>query len=66
MKAKELREFSDRELRKRIEDEEEQLRQLQFKHAITGQLENPLVLRTKRRLVARLKTILRERELAEG
>jgi large subunit ribosomal protein L29 len=53
MKAKELREFSDRELKKRIEDEEEQLRQLRFKHAITGQLENPLILRNKRRLVAR-------------
>ena len=49
------------EIRERIRDESEQLRELRFRHAI-AQLENPLLLRQKRRLVARLQTVLSEVE----
>lgn len=61
MKAKEVRGLSTEEVAERIREEEEQLRQLTFQHAI-AQLENPMILREKRRFVARLKTILNERE----
>jgi len=61
MKAKEVRGLSTEEVLERIREEEEQLRQLTFQHAI-AQLENPMILRDKRRFVARLKTILNERE----
>jgi large subunit ribosomal protein L29 len=61
MKAKEVRELSTEEIQQRIRDEERDLDALTFQHAI-AQLEDPLVLRRKRREVARLKTILKEKE----
>jgi large subunit ribosomal protein L29 len=61
MKAKEVRELSAEEIQQRIRDEERDLDALTFQHAI-AQLEDPLVLRRKRREVARLKTILKEKE----
>ncbi len=60
MKAKEIRDLSADEIRERIREEEEQLSQLHFQHAI-AELPNPMVLREKRRLVARLTTILKEK-----
>jgi len=64
LKAKEIRELGNGEIRSRIEEEEDQLRQLRFQHAI-AHIENPMLLREKRKLVARLRTILSENE-AEG
>ena len=61
LKAKEVRGLSVEEIRERIREEEEQLRDLNFRHAI-AQLENPRLLREKRRFLARLKTILKEIE----
>ncbi len=61
MKAKEIKELSREEIAERIREESEQLRQLRFQHAI-AELPNPMVLRHKRRLVARLRTILNEKE----
>ncbi len=61
MKAKEIRDLSADEIRERIREEKEQLNQLHFQHAI-AELPNPMVLREKRRLVARLTTILKEKE----
>lgn len=61
MKAKDIRGMSIEEVQERIREEEEQLRHLHFQHAI-AQLENPMILREKRRLVARLKTVLQEQE----
>lgn len=66
MKAEDIRDFNTREITQRIKEEQEQLSQLRFQHAVAGQLENPLVLRQKRRLIARLKTILREKQDAEA
>lgn len=64
MKAKDIRDMTTEEIQTRISEEKEQLGHLQFQHAIAD-LQNPLVLREKRRLVARLETILKER-LAEA
>lgn len=61
LKAKDIRELGDEEIRRRIDEEEDQLRQLEFQHAI-AHIENPMLLREKRRLIARLKTILGEKE----
>lgn len=62
MKAFELRELSDSELLKRIQEEEESLANLRFQKVIS-QLENPMKLRLTRKDIARMKSILRERQL---
>jgi large subunit ribosomal protein L29 len=62
MKAFELRELSDSELVRRIQEEEESLANLRFQKVIS-QLENPMKLRLTRKDIARMKSILRERQL---
>lgn len=62
MKAFELRELSDTELVRRIQEEEESLANLRFQKVIS-QLENPMKLRLTRKDIARMKSILRERQL---
>lgn len=62
MKIYEIRELPDQELIKRIKDEEENLVHLKFQKA-TSQLESPVRIRTVRRDIARMKTVLRERTL---
>ncbi|MBN1396404.1 MAG: 50S ribosomal protein L29 [Bacteroidetes bacterium] len=62
MKAHDLRQLSDAELQKRIQDEEENLSHLRFQKVI-GQLENPMKLGHVRKTIARIKTILRDRQL---
>ncbi|TKJ34913.1 50S ribosomal protein L29 [bacterium (candidate division B38) B3_B38] len=64
MKPSKLREFTDEELVRRERDLVEQLFRPRFQHA-TGQLDNPLSLRNIRRDIARIKTILRDRELSQ-
>jgi len=64
MKAKEIRDLSTEEIKSQIAEEREQLNTLQFHHAIAD-LQNPMILRDKRRFIARLETILKERQLAE-
>jgi large subunit ribosomal protein L29 len=63
MKTKEIRELSTEELQQRLKEESDQLHQLHFQHAI-AELQNPMLLRHKRRDIARLRTILKEREMA--
>lgn len=65
MDADQIRDLSIEEIESRIDEEEEELEELQFQHAIRGRLENPILLRTKRRLIARLKTIRNEKERAD-
>jgi large subunit ribosomal protein L29 len=65
MDADRIRDLSIAEIETRIEEEEEELEELQFQHAIRGRLENPMLLRTKRRLIARLKTIHNEKQTAQ-
>lgn len=56
--------LTDDELRDEIFAAEQQLQQSKFKNAVTG-LENPLKIREWRRDIARLKTEVRARQLAE-
>jgi large subunit ribosomal protein L29 len=63
LKSDEIREMSDGDIRARVVELEEERFRLKFRSA-TEPLENPLRLRTIRRDIARLKTILRERQLA--
>lgn len=62
MKPSEIREKSNAELNEELDALKVELFRLRFQHA-TNQLENPLKLRTVKRDVARVRTILREREL---
>ena len=65
MKANELRDLSDAEIQQRIAEETRDLTDLRFRRTVTG-LENPIVLRAKRREIARMKTILAERASASS
>lgn len=62
MKIDEIIQLPETEIRQRLEDSLEELQNLRFQHA-THQLDNPLRIRSVRRDVARLKTILHEIEL---
>ena len=62
MKTNEIRKLSTEEINKKIAESKEELFNLRMKQA-TGSLENPNRIRELRKTVARLKTILREREL---
>ncbi len=64
MTAAEIRELTDDEIRTRVGELQEELFRLRFRGA-TQQLENTALLGGLRRDVARLKTILRQRELAQ-
>ncbi|TDI77722.1 MAG: 50S ribosomal protein L29 [Bacteroidetes bacterium] len=64
MTAKEIRELSSEEIAEHIRDEQEQLTLLRFQHEIAD-LQNPMVLRDKRRLIGRLSTILNSRKSEE-
>jgi large subunit ribosomal protein L29 len=61
-KVRELRDLGDEELLERVESSKEELFNLRFQLA-TGQLDNPMRIKEVRREVARILTILREREL---
>ena len=60
--AGELRELTDEELTERLRESKEELFNLRFQMA-TGQLNNNRRLRTVRQEIARVYTVLREREL---
>lgn len=60
-KPSDLRGLSDAELKNQILENERAIVDMRFKRAI-GQLENPSAARTIRRDIARMKTILQERE----
>lgn len=63
MKATDLREKNTAELQEELLALKEQLFKLRFQHA-TNQLDNPLQLKTVKRDIARVKTILREQEIS--
>jgi large subunit ribosomal protein L29 len=64
-KASEIRDLSTDELETRLSETKEELFNLRFQNA-TGQLDNYRRLGVLRKDVARMQTILRERELGEG
>jgi len=63
MKNSEIKSLSTEELVEKIKTESDALRKMKFSHSISP-LENPMRLKETRRLVARLKTELRAKELA--
>ncbi|MGE5613424.1 MAG: 50S ribosomal protein L29 [Bacillota bacterium] len=62
MKASELRERTQEELQKELGELKAELFKLRFQ-LVTNQLENPMKLKDVKRSIARIKTIMREREL---
>jgi len=62
MKAKEIRDLTTAELEQNVKSLKEELFNLRFQLA-TGQLENTARLREVRKEIARMKTVIREREL---
>jgi large subunit ribosomal protein L29 len=64
-KAAELRDLPEDELITRMEAAKEELFNLRFQLA-TGQLDNPTRMRVVRHEVARIATVLREREIEEA
>lgn len=65
LEIKELRKLSTEDLTKKIKDTKEELFTKRMQQA-NGTLEKPVELRTLRRDVARMKTILKEREIDGG
>ena len=65
MTNSEIRELTNEEIVKKIEEYKEELFNLRF-NAATGNLEKPSRIKELRKLVARMKTILRERELEKN
>ena len=62
MKTSEIKELSKAEILERIQTDGDSLTRMKMNHAITP-LENPQVIVGVRRNIARLKTILRQREI---
>lgn len=62
MKANELRQMTLQELNSKLTELKGELFNLRFQLA-TGQLDNPMRIKTVRKDIARIKTVLREREL---
>lgn len=60
MNVKEIRDMSNEELLKTIDEYKEELFDLRFKKA-TGQIENPMRMRELKKTIARIKTVLTER-----
>ena len=60
--VQELRDLADGELIERLESDKEELFNLRFQLA-TGQIDNPMRIKQVRREIARILTIVREREI---
>ena len=65
MKKEEIKELSIQELRAQIEVAEKAYRELKVAHAITPS-DNPAKITKDRKEIARLKTILRQKEIAQA
>jgi len=62
MKATEIREKTENELQTELEELKSELFKLRFQ-LVTNQLENPMKVKEVKKDIARVKTIMREREL---
>jgi large subunit ribosomal protein L29 len=62
MKARELKDLTAEELLKKKKDAKEEVFNLRFQHS-TGQLENTARMKLIKRDIARIETILKEKEL---
>ncbi|GAB4074355.1 50S ribosomal protein L29 [Barrientosiimonas marina] len=63
MKANEIRELTTAEIEQKVRSFKEELFNLRFQLA-TGQLENTARIREVKKSIARMKTVVRERELS--
>ena len=61
MELKKMREMTEVELNTELDKMKKELFNLRFQH-VTGQLENPVKMRELKKDIARVKTILKERE----
>ena len=64
MELKKMRELTEVELNTELDKMKKELFNLRFQH-VTGQLENPVKMRELKRDIARVKIIIREKELAK-
>ena len=62
MKTSEIKDLTTQEIREKIETQKAALTKMKMNHAVSP-LENPMLIRTTRRNIARLMTELRKREL---
>ncbi len=65
MKVSEIKELTSKEIVERLQVEKENLVRLKLNHAVSP-LENPMKIKESKQSIARLKTILQERELNEN
>jgi large subunit ribosomal protein L29 len=63
MNLEKIRQMTDIELENELVKIKTELFNLRFQH-VTGQLENPVKMREVKRDIARIKTVMREKELA--
>jgi len=61
VRTKEIRDLSAEELDAQLKNSKQELFNLRFQ-LVTGQLDNPMRIRDVKRTIARIKTIMRERE----
>ena len=64
MKIDVIRELGATDLEKELDNMKKELFNLRFQH-VTGQLENPMRMKDVKRDIARIKTVIRENELAK-
>ena len=64
MKNSEIRELTTNEIIERIDDEKNHLTRMRLNHSVSP-LDNPLKMKDSKRIIARLKTELRKRQLSE-
>ncbi len=62
MKIAEIRELSTEDLMERLRTEQKNYTEMKLNHAVSP-LENPSQIKAARRNIARMKTVLRQREL---
>jgi large subunit ribosomal protein L29 len=62
MKSKEIKALDAKELNEKIGVEKETLRKMKFAHQVSA-IENPMKMKESRKLIARLKTELRAKEI---
>lgn len=62
MKIKDIRELTLAEIKARVKDESDHLMRLRLNNAVTA-IEKPSHIRESRRTIARLQTVLRQREI---
>jgi large subunit ribosomal protein L29 len=65
VKASDIRDMLPEDIEAQIAQAKEELFRLRFRSA-TQELENPALVKSLRRDIARMRTILRERELSNG